>query len=150
MYGRASAVLIVSAGIALGLSACGAGAPELRSPDGQFAPCAAKRCVSSRAGETGYAVRPITYTGSRDAARAALQRLIAEMPGAEVVEQREDYLHATFTSTVMRYVDDLELDFPAHERVVHVRSSSRIGYYDFNANRDRVESLRARFEALQP
>lgn len=149
MCGRANAVSIGSlGGLVLLLSACGASAPELRSPDGQFAPCV-KRCVSSRSGETGVAVRPIEYSGTREAARAALLRLIAETEGAQVMEEREDYIHATFTAGLLRSVDDLELDFPPHERVVHVRAASRSGIGSGSA-RERVEDLRARFDALQP
>jgi uncharacterized protein (DUF1499 family) len=33
-------------------------------------------------------------------------------------------------------------------RIIHVRSSSRVGYYDFGVNRRRVERIRARFAAL--
>ena len=51
------------------------------------------------------------------------------------------------------YTDDLELLWlPEHKRV-EVRSSSRIGYYDFGVNRERVEALRARLleqGALKP
>ncbi len=136
---------------AAGLSACGSmGSAQLRSPDGQLAPCSAKRCVSSRATDSEYFIEPLRYPGTREAAHAALLRILATMPGASVETQTEDYVHATFTTRLMRYVDDLELEFPEGERVVHVRSSSRIGYYDFDANRERVETLRARFDALQP
>ncbi len=148
---HAASTLSLMAALLLALGGCASGGhAQLRSPDGELAPCASRGCVSSRAGESSYAVRPIAYEGSRDAARAALLRLLAEMPGAEVVTHSDDYIHARFTSTLLRNVDDLELDLPAFERVVHVRSSSRRDYFDFSANRDRVEDLRARFEALQP
>ncbi len=141
------AVLVAAAG----LSACGSmGSAQLRSPDGQLAPCSAKRCVSSRATDSEYFIEPLRYPGTRAAAHAALLRILATMPGASVETQTEDYVHATFTTRLMRYVDDLELEFPDGERVVHVRSSSRLGYYDFDANRERVETLRARFDALKP
>lgn len=150
MYARVNAASIASLAVALWLTACG-GTPELRSPDGQLAPCAGGGCVSSHAAETGSAVRPIVYSGTREAARLALTRLIADMPGAELVEQREDYVHATFTSLVLRSVDDLELDFPPHERVVHIRAASRGGLPSIgNSNLERVEQLRARFDAVQP
>lgn len=143
----AAAILVVLAAAALG--ACG-GTPQLRSAAGQFAPCAAKRCVSSQASEAEYAIAPIRYAGTREAAQAAMLRILGAMPSAVVQTHSEDYVHATLTTPRMRYVDDLELEFPATERVIHVRSSSRIGYYDFELNRERVEELRRRFEALQP
>jgi uncharacterized protein (DUF1499 family) len=66
------------------------------------------------------------------------------MPRAEIVEEGPGYLHATFTSPLFRFVDDLELRADAEAGVVHVRSASRAGYYDFGANARRVEALRTR------
>ncbi len=141
---RAAILLLVAV-----VSACSA-APQLRAANGQLAPCAAKRCVSSVTDQPAYAIAPIRYSGTREAAQAAMLRILGAMPGAALQSHSEDYVHATFTTPRMRYIDDLELVLPAAERVIHVRSSSRIGYYDFDTNRERVEDLRARFEALQP
>lgn len=44
--------------------------------------------------------------------------------------------------TVLGFVDDLELLAVPDERVIHVRSASRLGYRDFEVNRKRVERLR--------
>ena len=44
----------------------------------------------------------------------------------------------------MGFVDDVEFLFPK-EKIIHVRSASRIGYSDFGANRRRVEHLRELF-----
>lgn len=138
-------------GIAAALvSACGMGTPNLRPTGEQFAPCDKARCVSSQQPGTRWAIEPLRYSGSHDAAHAALLRILAAMPGAQVETSRRDYVHATFTSPIMRYVDDLELRFVASEPLVHVRSASRLGYYDFDVNRERVEALRSAFEAIQP
>lgn len=143
------------AAVAVSISCCAllagcAGQPQLVSPDGQLAPCELPRCVSSLAPDPERHIEPIRYGGSRESAWLALQRIIAAMPGAKIVLQTEDYLHAEFTSPVMRYVDDVELQFPRREKLVHLRSSSRVGRYDFDANRERVEAIRAQFEAVQP
>lgn len=132
------------------LGGCGLGTPQLRTAGGTLADCDRMRCVSSLATDPDRRVEPIRYAGTADAARLALVRILAQMDGAQVVTQSEDYVHARFTSRVMRWVDDLELSLAPGERVVHVRSASRIGYYDFDVNRERIETLRARFDALQP
>lgn len=128
----------------------GCAGPQLISPEGQLADCNLPRCVSSLATDPDRRVEPLRYEGSRESARRALLRIVGGMDGAKLIEQREDYLHAEFTTRVMRYVDDLELLLPRGERQVQLRSSSRIGYYDFDANRERVEAIRAQFEAVQP
>lgn len=143
MFARGVAVSILS----LQLAGCGLGTASLRAPGGELAPCARDHCVSSQEPGTKYYVEPLRYGGSREQAREALQRIVGDMPGAEVQIAAPDYLHATFTSRWMRYVDDLELLFPATGGIVQVRSSSRLGYSDFGVNRARVEALRSRFDA---
>lgn len=139
----------VSISLAVLLSACGS-KPQLASVDGELAPCKASRCVSSLSRDPDYRIEPIAYEGSRESARLALLRIITAMPGTKIVLQTEDYIHVEFTSAVLRNVDDLELQFPRREPVVHVRGSSRSGYFDFAVNRERVEQIRAEFNAVQP
>lgn len=143
MFARGVAVSILS----LQLAACGMGTASLRAPGGELAPCARDHCVSSQEPGTKYFVEPLRYSGSREQARETLQRIVDGMPGADIQTASPDYLHATFTSRFMRYVDDLELLFPEAGGLVQVRSSSRLGHSDFGVNRARVEALRTRFDA---
>jgi uncharacterized protein (DUF1499 family) len=50
----------------------------------------------------------------------------------------------------LRFVDDVEFLLVPAERVIHVRSASRVGYSDLGTNRKRVEALRAKFEGSAP
>jgi uncharacterized protein (DUF1499 family) len=43
-------------------------------------------------------------------------------------------------------VDDVEFYAPPSEKVIHVRSASRLGSKDYGVNRLRVESIRQLFE----
>ncbi|MGH8539453.1 MAG: DUF1499 domain-containing protein, partial [Stenotrophobium sp.] len=132
------------------LSGCGMGSANLRGPDGKLAFCeSGPHCVSSETLDSERYVKPITYNGSRAAAQEAMGTVIVGMKGAKIVTYEPGYIHAEFTSPMMHYVDDLELVFP-DEKEIQVRSSSRIGYYDFDANRERVEAIRKAFEATQP
>jgi hypothetical protein len=58
------------------------------------------------------------------------------------------YVHAKFTSRFFRFVDDVEFCIDDDLRIIHVRSSSRVGYFDFGVNRRRVERIRAKFAVL--
>lgn len=132
------------------LGACGAGSPALRQDDGRLAPCPdAPHCVSSQASDEDRRVAPILYAGSREQARGRLVKVLREMPRCEVVTAGPDYVHAEFTSPLLRFVDDVEFLLPASAPRIDVRSSSRIGYYDFGANRARVERVREAFAAEQ-
>ncbi len=72
----------------------------------------------------------------------ALEQVLAETPRVKIVKRTDQYLHAEFTSAMLRFVDDVELNLRPEAAIIAVRSASRVGYYDFNANRNRVEKLR--------
>jgi uncharacterized protein (DUF1499 family) len=67
------------------------------------------------------------------------------MTRMKIVEEKDDYLHAEARSLIFRFVDDVEFYLPAPEKVIHVRSASRVGYSDMGVNRKRVEEIRRRF-----
>jgi uncharacterized protein (DUF1499 family) len=73
--------------------------------------------------------------------REAIQTL-----GGTIEEERDGYLRAIVTSRVFRFVDDLECRMVVAVGVIHVRSASRVGYWDLGVNRKRVEALREMFE----
>ena len=110
---------------------------------GRLGACPDKpNCVSSRAGPGYRRVAPIGYFGSRAQARAALLATIRCMPRTEILHAEADYVHAVQRSRLFRFVDDLECELPGNERLIHVRSASRSGYYDFGVNRARIDRLR--------
>ena len=61
--------------------------------------------------------------------------------GGEVQQDDGSYLHATFTSPVFRYVDDVELRLDEDHGLIHIRSASRVGRSDFGVNRKRIERI---------
>lgn len=129
------------------LGGCGLGRANLRNADGVLAPCeAGPHCVSSLSEDANRRVEPLRYHGARDAAHARLLALLVRQPRHRIVTNAPDYVHVEVTTPLMRYVDDLEFLFALDAPRIDVRSSSRIGYYDFQTNRARVESLRVRFE----
>lgn len=85
--------------------------------------------------------------GDAKAAIARIAAVVEDLPGARIVERRDDYLYAQFTTALMRYVDDVEFWVDPAAGVVQVRSASRLGSKDFGVNRARIESIRARLAA---
>ena len=71
---------------------------------------------------------------------AAVAKVVKGMQRTVIVEQKGDYLYAEFSTALMGYVDDVE--FTSDGKVVHARSSSRLGVRDFNVNRKRVDAIR--------
>ncbi len=78
-----------------------------------------------------------------------LQTAVSSMQGASIIKIDGNYLHAEFKSTVFRFIDDLECYYVPNKNIIHIKSASRLGYYDFGINRKRIETLRARFTSEQ-
>ena len=76
-----------------------------------------------------------------EAALAALVPVLEAMPRTELVEQGDGYLHATASSALFGFVDDLELyAYPAHGQL-QARSVSRLGDSDLGVNGRRLAAL---------
>ncbi len=102
-------------------------------------------CVSSQATDPKQAIAPLVYTESRAEALARLKRVLGSMKRTTIVTERADYLHAEAKSLIFRFVDDVEFYLPENQKMIHVRSASRVGYSDLGMNRKRVEEIRKRF-----
>ena len=75
------------------------------------------------------------------AALEALVPVVAATPRTAIVEQGDGYLHATATSALFGFVDDLELYADPAAGVVQARSVSRLGDSDLGANSQRLAAL---------
>ena len=76
-----------------------------------------------------------------EAALATLVPVVAETPRSAIVEQGDGYLHATATSALFGFVDDLELYADATHGVLQARSVSRLGDSDLGVNSQRLKAL---------
>lgn len=89
-------------------------------------------------------VAPIKAGGDAAAVIQRVAKVVGARPRAKVVEHKGAYLHAEFSTALMGFTDDVE--FYADGKLLHVRSSSRLGVRDFDVNRKRIESLRKQLE----
>lgn len=122
---------------------------QTRSTGGRLPICPdSPNCVSSQSSDPRHAIAPLGYRGTAEKARALLIKTVLGMKRSRIVNSGELYLHAEFTSAFFRFVDDVDLLFDDANKLIHVRSASRIGSFDFGVNRKRVEAIRTRFDAL--
>lgn len=130
-------------GAALLLAAC-SGPQSLAGPGAErLAPCpSAPHCVGSEERDPRHAVAGFTLVAPAAESWPRVVQAVREMERATVVQSDARYLHAEIVSPWHFYTDDLELLLEPAAGRVQVRSSSRVGYYDFGVNRDRVEALR--------
>ena len=116
--------------------------------DGKLAPCPnSPNCVSTQSQDPRHQIAPIPYTTSVPEARARILEVIHSMPRTTIITDAPTYIHAEFRTKGMGYVDDVEFTFDETVQVIHFRSSSRLPYWDWGVNRERMEEIRAAFEA---
>lgn len=128
------------------LSATQAAAGPATRPN-KFLPCPdSPNCVSSLSDNKKQFIEPFDNKGRREEARQKLINILKSKKRVRLVKVETDFIHAEFRSFIFRFVDDVAFYFPSEETIIHVRSASRTGYYDFGANRRRVERLRSAFE----
>ena len=120
------------------LTACAGEPPQnIGEQNGRLTACPeSPNCVSSFESDTEHGIQPL-QASLRD-----VEQILLELDEANIVQSKEGYLYAEFTSRLMRYVDDVEFLEDSETGIVHVRSASRLGYSDLGANRKRVEKIR--------
>jgi len=77
------------------------------------------------------------------AALQSLSAVVQRTPRTTVVEQGDGYLHATVSSRIFGFVDDLELYADRAGGVLQARSVSRLGDSDLGVNSQRLAALQA-------
>jgi uncharacterized protein (DUF1499 family) len=121
--------------------------------DGKLAACPdTLNCVSSQVDDSLHHAEPFRFGGpgqpqyTPGVAWANLVRVVTGMRGPTVIDARDTYMHAEFSSAIFRFVDDVEFVLDEENNVIHFRSASRVGRGDMGANRARIEAIRAAWE----
>ncbi len=123
--------------------------PELGVRHGQLAACPdSANCVSSQSSDRRHYVPPIEYSGTRDNAKARLLESLDRSGTVSFVADSPDYVRCEFRTRLLSFVDDVECYLPSDECVIHIRSASRVGRFDFGTNRRRIERIRRNFRAI--
>ncbi|GBC59839.1 hypothetical protein DENIS_0780 [Desulfonema ishimotonii] len=130
----------------IALTGCTGKPPEnLGVVRGKLSPCPeSPNCVSSRSTDETHQIAPLKAT-LEDVRQALLK-----MKRVRIITENDTYIHAEFTSAVMRFVDDAEFLYDPDARLVHVRSASRLGRSDFGVNRKHIEAIRASLKTSPP
>jgi len=123
--------------------------PALGMIDGKLRPCPnTPNCVGSEYAEQTHFVDPLPLTPKiTDVELAAVRQKMEHALralGGDIQRVDPNYIWATFSTPLFRYVDDMEVRF-TDEGLIHVRSASRVGRSDFGQNKKRVAALRAQF-----
>ena len=135
--------------ILLFLVSCSGTPPELGFIDGKLRNCPENpNCVTSyeNAPDKEHFIDPFKIVGNKENSYAKILKILENEGNCKIVKKESNYIRSEFTSSLMRFVDDVEFLFLSDgSDIIHVRSSSRIGRKDFGVNRKRVEMIRFKY-----
>lgn len=90
-------------------------------------------------------IAPLRYTGDANAAMEKLANLLDKSERTVIVTREPGYIYAQSSTALFKFTDDMEFWLDQPNKVIQVRSASRLGRKDFGVNRARMEALRTRF-----
>ncbi|MEP6342917.1 MAG: DUF1499 domain-containing protein [Maricaulaceae bacterium] len=103
---------------------------------GRLSDCgSAPNCVSSEADTQPEKEVPPFKANLREVRAAIITT------GGTITREQDGYISATYMSKLFKFVDDFEVR-DTGAGVIHVRSSSRVGFSDRGVNRKRVKAIR--------
>jgi uncharacterized protein (DUF1499 family) len=115
--------------------------------NGRLAACpASPNCVSSGtpSSDSQHAIAPLPLSGDLPTVMANLKQVIQAMPRTNIIKETNNYLYVEFSSSLMRFVDDVEFYLDESSKTIQVRSASRLGESDLGVNRQRIEEIRTK------
>ena len=130
------------------LAACAGERPDnLGVRDGRLTECpGSPNCVSSQAVDERHRIAPLVFSDDPAPAFARLKQILGRREDTSIIEERAGYLRVEFRTTF--FVDDGEFLLDGEQRLIQVRSASRLGYSDLGKNRNRLEEIRQQFKRL--
>ena len=113
----------------------------------ELKPCPqSPNCVSTQTDQESKKMEPIAYTGSLTEAKTRLMEAIDAMPRTRLKTETDNYLHYTFKTRIIPFIDDVEFLFDDEAKLIHYRSASRVGHSDLGANARRMKKVVAAFK----
>ena len=102
---------------------------------------ASANAVSSQTSDPGKKVEPFIFKENLEKTKEIITK-IAIAHGATLLKKEHCYFHFVYKAPIIPFRDDVEFFFDETTKLVHFRSASRVGHYDFGVNRDRYEKIR--------
>jgi uncharacterized protein (DUF1499 family) len=109
--------------------------------NGKLAPCPeTSNCVCTEDyANQNYQPLPTTKAGMHADWNILLAAI--KSAGGEIQNENDTYVWATFVTPFWRFVDDFEARLDTSQAMIHLRSASRVGSYDYGTNLKRVNRI---------
>ena len=131
------------------LVSCQAPVPQTLGPQGEnhdsFFPCPkSPNCFSStEKSSSEHYSDPIKHNMPLEQAKKSILMEIPNLTGCKIKKKENNYIWAECYSSLFKFTDDLEIIFI--DGIIHIKSASRSGYFDFGVNKKRISELTFKF-----
>lgn len=116
--------------------------------DGKFSPCPKMHCCVSTMSDIDdkkHYIEPISYQEDIGKAMDKIINIVNSMKRTKILKKTDNYIHALFTTALIKFKDDVQFYFDDNHKIIHFKSQSRLKGYDYNTNRNRMEKIRKLF-----
>ena len=115
--------------------------------EGSLSKCPNKpNCVCSEENsDSSHYIDPIAIPQNSIFDSLSILKMVIKDMGGSIETESDTYLAAIFSSPIFGFVDDLEIRVELIQKVIHIRSASRVGYGDADVNKQRTELLKMRY-----
>jgi len=135
--------------IVLGYKSHSGSALGLANNQLQICPSTPNCVTSDHKTDTAHYVEPLNIQGSTiERAITHIRASIVEA-GGDIKSSQENYIAATFSSSIFQFVDDFEIRVDSTQQKLHFRSASRVGKSDLGENLKRVNKVKVIYNKKQ-
>lgn len=120
-------------------------APKLGMKNNKLLPCPeSPNCVNSEFKNLSSSVEAIPFPKNYSTLSDLKEKIkiLILLNNGNLLSESSNYLHFEFMTSRLKFVDDVEIRFDEKMKLIHIRSASRVGYSDMDANKKRYKILR--------
>ena len=116
----------------------------------QFIECpSSPNCISTMTSQKEKLIDAISYSEDFNFVRDRLTILFHQLNNAKLIEYDSTYFHLEFRTFPLAFTDDVEVFIDRQAKLIHFKSASRLGHYDFGTNRRRLEKIRSLYLSIE-
>ncbi|KIL47862.1 DUF1499 domain-containing protein [Jeotgalibacillus campisalis] len=113
-----------------------------RIRNGKLLPMSQKKNdVSTQTDQAEKKMDPLPFKENIAESHDKIKSILSSWKRVEIKTDETDYIHAVVSSRIFKFKDDVEFLFDDQTNLVHFRSASRSGMYDFGVNRKRMKEV---------
>lgn len=105
-------------------------------------------CVNTLDTRDEFKMAPLPFKEDFEKTKKKLMNVLKGFTEAKLVRDDGHVLFYEFTSRWLKFVDDVIFYLDDETKMIHFKSASRVGYYDFKKNRERMTAITNKYNAV--